>query len=86
MEYGSKIPEYGFVISAHNGAPTYQAYREGRKFKTNDIIRLENFTLYPTNNETIFQKYSMDNPTTRPAGFISKYTPGSNVLDEYGLY
>ena len=46
MEYGSKIPEYGFVISAHNGAPTYQAYREGRKFKTNDTIRLENFTLY----------------------------------------
>ncbi len=84
MEYGSKIPEYGFVISSHNGAPTYQAYREGRKFKTNDTIRLENFTLYPTNNETIFQKYSMDNPTTRPAGFISKYTPGSNVLDEYG--
>lgn len=82
--YGGYIPKYGFAISAHLNSPSYNTYKQGRKFNIGDTITLENFTPSNKLESATFDKYYFDNPSSRPYDVLCKYDYGSKVLDEYG--
>lgn len=84
LSYGSKIPQYGFVISAHNKAHNYELYKQGRKFDLNDTLYFENFDLTNSLSNAKLKKHYFDNPSSRMDNTITYFDWNGNRLDEYG--
>ncbi len=84
LTYGSQIPKYGFVISAHNKAFNYEFYRQGRKFNLKDLVYFEGKDINQLDETTTLSKYYMDNPIVRPDNQITLFNHNGKSLDEYG--